>query len=385
MLPRDAEPLRPRSDPAQRVAVGRPTSFPPDPRGPAGRADVRHLDLRGEDHGGRDSAVKVPDDIPLDKACLVGCGVGTGWGSAINSADVRPGDVSWSSWGRYRHQRRPGRGPRRRLDGDRGRPGRAKRTKSLEPARPTPSPIEEATELAQSVTNGQAPTRRSSPSASRRASTWARRWVRSARPGTVVVTGLGNIADVGARSRLADITLFQKRIQGSLCIEPQDRRPQKLLRLTTEGHLQARRAGHAPGQAPTRSRSGYEDARRPQPAGDRLLRPGPPRATSCGWSSWGRGVEFSSAGRRHAGRQMRRPASGIRHPSHPPTVVGKTSCELVPGDQPYFRAGRRRPGLAWRPPRMTPRPASDDPAARATTPHDAPRNVSDPAAEQPPG
>ena len=40
-----------------------------------------------------DSAVKVPDDIPLDKACLVGCGVGTGWGSAINSADVRPGDV----------------------------------------------------------------------------------------------------------------------------------------------------------------------------------------------------------------------------------------------------------------------------------------------------
>src|SRR5204863_5932583 len=38
-----------------------------------------------------DSAVKVPDDIPLDKACLVGCGVGTGWGSAVNSAEVQPG------------------------------------------------------------------------------------------------------------------------------------------------------------------------------------------------------------------------------------------------------------------------------------------------------
>src|SRR5204863_5345999 len=38
-----------------------------------------------------DSAVKVPDDIPLDKACLVGCGVGTGWGSAVNSAEVKPG------------------------------------------------------------------------------------------------------------------------------------------------------------------------------------------------------------------------------------------------------------------------------------------------------
>ena len=38
-----------------------------------------------------DSAVKVPDDIPLDMACLLGCGVGTGWGSAVNSAEVQPG------------------------------------------------------------------------------------------------------------------------------------------------------------------------------------------------------------------------------------------------------------------------------------------------------
>ena len=39
------------------------------------------------------SAVKVADDIPLDKACLVGCGVGTGWGSAVNSAEVKPGQT----------------------------------------------------------------------------------------------------------------------------------------------------------------------------------------------------------------------------------------------------------------------------------------------------
>ena len=38
-----------------------------------------------------DSAVKVPDDIPLEVACLVGCGVGTGWGSAVNAAEVQPG------------------------------------------------------------------------------------------------------------------------------------------------------------------------------------------------------------------------------------------------------------------------------------------------------
>jgi S-(hydroxymethyl)glutathione dehydrogenase/alcohol dehydrogenase len=41
----------------------------------------------------RNSVVKVDDDIPLDKAALVGCGVPTGWGSAVYSADVRPGDT----------------------------------------------------------------------------------------------------------------------------------------------------------------------------------------------------------------------------------------------------------------------------------------------------
>jgi NDMA-dependent alcohol dehydrogenase len=38
------------------------------------------------------SCVKIPDDIPLDRACLVGCGVTTGWGSAVYAAEVRPGD-----------------------------------------------------------------------------------------------------------------------------------------------------------------------------------------------------------------------------------------------------------------------------------------------------
>ena len=39
------------------------------------------------------SAVKVDDDLPLDKAVLVGCGVPTGWGSAVNTANVSPGDT----------------------------------------------------------------------------------------------------------------------------------------------------------------------------------------------------------------------------------------------------------------------------------------------------
>ncbi|WP_068396682.1 Zn-dependent alcohol dehydrogenase [Kribbia dieselivorans] len=40
------------------------------------------------------SCVKVDDDLPLDKAVLVGCGVPTGWGAAVNTADVSPGDTT---------------------------------------------------------------------------------------------------------------------------------------------------------------------------------------------------------------------------------------------------------------------------------------------------
>jgi NDMA-dependent alcohol dehydrogenase len=39
------------------------------------------------------SVIKVDDDLPLDKAVLVGCGVPTGWGSAVNTANVTPGDT----------------------------------------------------------------------------------------------------------------------------------------------------------------------------------------------------------------------------------------------------------------------------------------------------
>ena len=38
------------------------------------------------------SCVKIPDYIPLDRACLLGCGVTTGWGSAVHAAGTSPGD-----------------------------------------------------------------------------------------------------------------------------------------------------------------------------------------------------------------------------------------------------------------------------------------------------
>lgn len=39
------------------------------------------------------SAVKIRDDVPLDKAALVGCGVTTGWGSAVYAGEVTATDT----------------------------------------------------------------------------------------------------------------------------------------------------------------------------------------------------------------------------------------------------------------------------------------------------
>lgn len=39
------------------------------------------------------SVLKIEKDIPLDKAALLGCGVSTGWGSAVDIGNTRPGDT----------------------------------------------------------------------------------------------------------------------------------------------------------------------------------------------------------------------------------------------------------------------------------------------------
>jgi NDMA-dependent alcohol dehydrogenase len=39
------------------------------------------------------SCIKVAPDLPLQSAVLVGCGVPTGWGSAVRAGDVRPGET----------------------------------------------------------------------------------------------------------------------------------------------------------------------------------------------------------------------------------------------------------------------------------------------------
>ena len=73
----------------------------------------------------QNSAVKVDDDLPLDKAVLVGCGVPTGFGSAVNTAKAKArrhgGHLRRR---RHRHQRGAGRAVRGREVRRRDRPAR---------------------------------------------------------------------------------------------------------------------------------------------------------------------------------------------------------------------------------------------------------------------
>ena len=166
-----------------------------------------------------DSAVKVDDDLPLDKVCLLGCNVGTGWGSAVNSARVQPGHtvivMGIGGVGINAVQGASHAGAANVIAVD---PVAMKRENAQQVgATHGVETMEEATELAKSFTNGQG-----ADSAIITVGIIKPEYVGQAmasirKAGTVVVTALGNIADTTPLPvSLADITLFQKRIQGSL-------------------------------------------------------------------------------------------------------------------------------------------------------------------------
>ena len=67
-------------------------------------------------------AIPVPDAIPFDRACLIGCGVMTGVGAVLNIAAAKVGDSAVIlGLRRGRPQRHPGRAPRRLRPHYRGR------------------------------------------------------------------------------------------------------------------------------------------------------------------------------------------------------------------------------------------------------------------------
>ncbi|MBA3605520.1 MAG: NDMA-dependent alcohol dehydrogenase [Actinomycetota bacterium] len=165
-----------------------------------------------------DNAVKVADDLPLEKACLVGCGVGTGWGSAVNSAKVYPGHtvivMGIGGIGINAVQGAAHAGASHVIAVD---PVEFKREKAMElGATEAFADMAEATEFAQSVTNGQGADSAIVTVGVTKGEHIAQAFQAIRKAGTVVVTGLGDITEVGIPISPGELTLFQKRIQGSL-------------------------------------------------------------------------------------------------------------------------------------------------------------------------
>ncbi len=165
-----------------------------------------------------DSAVKVDVDIPLDKACLVGCGVGTGWGSAVNSAEVKPGQtvviMGIGGIGINAVQGAAHAGASHVIAVD---PIQFKREKAEEMgATHSFANMAEATEFAMSVTNGQGADSAIVTTGVIESTHIAEAFSSIRKAGTVVVTGLGNLMESKVEVPAGELTLFQKRIQGSL-------------------------------------------------------------------------------------------------------------------------------------------------------------------------
>ena len=186
------------------------------------------------------SAVKIPDDVPLEVACLVGCGVGTGWGSAVKAAGVQAGEtvivMGIGGIGINAVQGAAYAGASHVIAVD---PIAFKREKAMElGATHAFEGIEEAAEFARSVTNGQGADKAIVTIGITQGEHVAQAFSAIRKAGTVVVTGLGNLADVGVPIGLGELTLFAKELKGAMY---GDLNPQadilRLLRLYQEGNL----------------------------------------------------------------------------------------------------------------------------------------------------
>jgi NDMA-dependent alcohol dehydrogenase len=164
------------------------------------------------------SVVKIDEDLPLDKMCLLGCCVGTGWGSAVNSASVEPGDtvivMGIGGIGINAVQGAASIGAANIVAVD-PVPFKLDVAKRLG-ATHVFSTIQEADSFAKSVTNGQGADAAIVAVGVVDPEHVAQAFAAIRKAGTVVVTGLGNVRDKVIPVSLFELTLFQKRIQGSL-------------------------------------------------------------------------------------------------------------------------------------------------------------------------
>jgi NDMA-dependent alcohol dehydrogenase len=164
------------------------------------------------------SAIKMPKDIPLEPLCLLGCGVGTGWGSSVYSANVQINDtvivMGIGGIGINAVQGASHAGAAHVIAVD-PVPFKRELAEKLG-ATETFADIETAGEFARSVTNGQGADATVVTVGVTTADHVTQAYSTIRKAGTCVITGIGNYAEMAANIPLMDLVLSQKRIQGSL-------------------------------------------------------------------------------------------------------------------------------------------------------------------------
>ncbi len=186
------------------------------------------------------SAIKILDDIPLDKAALVGCGVTTGWGSSVYAADVQAGDtvvvVGVGGIGANAVQGARAAGARHIVAID---PVAFKREMAMKlGATHAYASIEEATAPLTDLTWGAMAQKAVICVGRIRGEDIAGTLSLVGKGGTAVVTGMGSMTDIDVSLSLFELTLLQKRLQGAIFGSGNPRYDiPNLLRLYMEGEL----------------------------------------------------------------------------------------------------------------------------------------------------
>lgn len=165
------------------------------------------------------NAVKLDPALPLDVMCLLGCGVGTGWGASVYAGEISPGDVALvmgvGGIGINSVQGAHHAGATTVIAVD---PVEFKREKALElGATHAFSSIDEATAYARSITNGQGADVAVVTVGVTTGEHIAQAVDAIRKGGIVVVAGIGTSNDfTGIPIDLFMFTMMEKRIQGTL-------------------------------------------------------------------------------------------------------------------------------------------------------------------------
>ncbi|MFD0684494.1 NDMA-dependent alcohol dehydrogenase [Actinomadura fibrosa] len=187
------------------------------------------------------TCIKIDDWLPLDKAALVGCGVTTGWGAAVNAAGVQPGEtvvvIGLGGIGMNAVQGAAMAGARHVVAVDPVEWKREKATSTFGATHSAAS-LEEATALVNEITWGANAERAILTTGVATGDLVAPMMALVAKGGRGVVTAVAPIAQEDVKLNLFDLAMQRKELVGCLFGNSNPRRDiPRLLRLYEEGKL----------------------------------------------------------------------------------------------------------------------------------------------------